>query len=50
LATSILRLQARYAGIVPITKVLKRNNAIIRFTLHVQQNDDPSAERAGIEE
>jgi hypothetical protein len=33
---------------MPIAKVLKRGSVIIRFLLHAQQNDDRSAERAGI--
>jgi hypothetical protein len=33
---------------MPIAKVLKTDSVIIRFMLHAQQNDEPSAERAGI--
>jgi hypothetical protein len=42
--------QFRYAGILPIAKVLKRDRVMIRFVLHAQQNDERSAERAGIED
>ena len=38
------------AGIMPIAKGLKRGSIIIRFMLQSQQNDEPSAERAGIED
>jgi hypothetical protein len=40
----------RQAGILPIAKVLKRDGVIIRFMLHAQQNDERSAERAGIKD
>jgi hypothetical protein len=33
---------------MPIAKVLKRDSVTIRSMLHVQQNDERSAERAGI--
>jgi hypothetical protein len=32
---------------MPITKVLKKDSVIIRVMLHVQQNDERSAECAG---
>jgi hypothetical protein len=35
---------------MPIAKVLKGNSVIMRFVLYVQQNDERSAEHAGIED
>jgi hypothetical protein len=37
---------SRYAGIMPIAKVLKKDCVTIRFMLQAQQNDERSAERA----
>jgi hypothetical protein len=35
---------------MPITKVLKRNPGTTGFMPHVQQNDERSAGRAGVED
>jgi hypothetical protein len=35
---------------MPITRVLKTDRVTVRFMLHVQQNDERSAERAGIKD
>ena len=35
---------------MPITKVLKRDSVVIGCMLHVQQNDERTAERAEIED
>jgi hypothetical protein len=44
------RFGIRSAGILPIAKVLKKTRFIIRFMLQAQQNDERSAERAGIKD
>jgi hypothetical protein len=48
LAICLSAFAIRYAGIMPITKVLKRNPVITEFMPHVQQNDERSAGRAGV--
>jgi hypothetical protein len=35
---------------MPTAKTLKRESVIIRFMLHAQQNDERSAERAGVDD
>jgi hypothetical protein len=48
IAICLLRFAIRYAGIMPIAKMLKKDSVIIRFMLHARHNGEISTEHVGI--